>query len=273
MLWRSAVFSNTVPVVMLSTTTDGELLLGVSGLGDGNYHVLHMDSTGRPLHSYAAGGALYSAVVGHSGSITIPLQQTVTSTTPNARFVNEAWDAMSAGACGSSWLKAVFARTAPGVTGALHDGMVCPDPITNGGFEGGTFLNWTATGQSETISTNAHSGTYSAMLGATTPTNGDSTVKQTFVVPAAGGTLSFWYSNVCPDTVTYDWFTATLVDSGNNLLATIVPKTCAATSAWTQATLNLGSWTGQTVTLVLTSHDDNYPADPTYSFVDDVGVQ
>jgi hypothetical protein len=88
--------------------------------------VLHMDGTGRPLHSTSGSGALYSAVVGHSGSITIPLQQTVTSTTPNASFTNLTWDAMTAGACGSSWMQTVFGRSALGATGALLDGMVCP---------------------------------------------------------------------------------------------------------------------------------------------------
>jgi hypothetical protein len=271
-LWQSGLYVGTVPSAMLSMTTDGELLLGFTGKGDGFYHVLHMDGTGRPWHSTSGSGSLYSAVVGHSGSITIPLVQTVTSTQLNASFSNVGWDSMTVGACGSTWLQNTFGRDVVGTSGTLANGMVC-QAIADGGFESGSLHSWTATGQSETISTSAHSGTHSAMLGATTPTNGDSSVQQSFVVPARGGTLSFWYSNVCPDTVTYDWFTATLVDAGGNLLATIVPNACASSSAWTQATLNLAPWAGQTVTIVLTSHDDNYPGDATYSFVDDVSVQ
>jgi len=151
--------------------------------------------------------------------------------------------------------------------------VVFPQPIANGGFETGTLSSWTTRGASETISSNTfHSGLYSTMLGSTSATNGDSTVQQSFTVPAAGGTLQFWYSNVCPDSVTYDWFTATLLNAQGQTVATIVPHTCASSSAWTPATLDLSSWAGSNVTVVLTSHDDNYPGDPTYTYVDDVIV-
>jgi hypothetical protein len=125
-LWRSGSYSGTVPSATVSTTTDGEVLVGFTGRGDGLYHVLHMDSTGRPWHSMSGSGSLYSTVVGHSGSITIPLAQTATSSQPNATFSNVGWDSMTTGACGSSWLQTYFGRGASGATGALLNGLVCP---------------------------------------------------------------------------------------------------------------------------------------------------
>jgi len=144
--------------------------------------------------------------------------------------------------------------------------------MLNGDFETANLSSWTASGASETISQSSHSGTYSAMLGLTTATNGDSTVKQAFTVPTTGGTVSFWYSLTCPDTLTYDWFVAELQNASGTVLATIVPKTCVASSGWTRVIFDLSAFAGQVVVLATTSHDDNYGADPTYTLVDDVSV-
>jgi hypothetical protein len=51
------------------------------------------------------------------------------------------------------------------------------------------------------------------MLGSTSPTSGDSTAAQTFMIPSGASTLSLSYQVVCPDTVTYDWATVTLKDT------------------------------------------------------------
>src|SRR5207244_2804614 len=81
--------------------------------------------------------------------------------------------------------------------------------VVNGGFETGDFTGWTRAGTTS-ISTASHSGTYAALVGSTSPTNGDSTVAQTFTAPTGATGLSLWYKVVCPDSITYDWATVTL---------------------------------------------------------------
>ncbi len=144
--------------------------------------------------------------------------------------------------------------------------------VVNGGFELGSFSGWTTSGASESLVSASHSGAWADRGGSTSPTNGDSVVAQTIQVPAAGGTLSFWYAVTCPDTVTYDWATAQITNPAGTVLATPLAKTCTNTSTWTRVTYNLASLAGQTVVLKLISHDDNYAADPTYTRYDDVTV-
>ena len=142
--------------------------------------------------------------------------------------------------------------------------------IVNGGFETGSLSGWTASGSAAVTTSGPHSGTYAAMLGLTTPTNGDSTIAQTFSAPANGGTLTFWYNITCPDTVTYDWATATLKDNTTGVSTTPLAKTCVSSSGWKQVNSTLTG--GQSYTLTLVSHDDNYSGDPTYTKYDDVSI-
>jgi Pro-kumamolisin, activation domain/Bacterial Ig domain len=143
--------------------------------------------------------------------------------------------------------------------------------LTNGGFETGSFSGWSTTGTAAVNTASKHGGTYGAQLGSTTPSL-DSTAAQTFTLPSNATTLSFWYSNTCPDTVTYDWATATLKDNVTGTTATILAKTCTTTPVWTQVNASVASNAGHSVTLTLTSHDDNYAGDASFTYFDDVSV-
>ncbi|MFD7907624.1 putative Ig domain-containing protein [Kitasatospora sp. NPDC057904] len=141
--------------------------------------------------------------------------------------------------------------------------------ITNGGFETGNLSGWTSAGSTSASGSAAHSGGYGAMVGSANPST-TSSIAQTFTAPAGSSRLSFWYSNTCPDTVTYDWATATLKDNTTGTTTTVLAKTCAATSAWVNKTAAVTP--GHSYTLTLTNRDDNYPGDPTYTYYDDVTV-
>lgn len=284
-VWTTAAFYDT-PAVYLSATNGGEAIVSVSSTQTGNIDVLMINAQGRPVGSYTATGALLSAVLGTGDGITIPLSVTSTETTPNLLLTYVKRSSLKYGACNSK----LFLSIATSVLGSgmLADGADCNES-GNGGFESGQFsatgsffgtdgtvamgTTWATLGASETISTTAHSGSYSALLGSTSPTNGDSTIKQTFPVPAIGGTLRFWYNDTCPDSLTYDWFVAQLQTTTGTTVATIVPKRCDnPTSGWTQVNFDLTPYAGQTLVFVATSHDDNYGADPTYTLVDDLTI-
>jgi serine protease len=141
--------------------------------------------------------------------------------------------------------------------------------IVNGGFETGNLSGWTAKGTAA-VGGNAHSGSYAAVLGSVAPTNGDSSLTQTFTAPASGGTLSVWYRVYCPDTVRYDWATVTLRDVTAGTTKTMLGRTCSNTGVWNQVKAALTA--GHKYTLTLLNHDDNYPGDGTRTQYDDVIV-
>jgi subtilase family serine protease len=142
--------------------------------------------------------------------------------------------------------------------------------VLNGGFETGTLSSWTPAGTAAATTLTPHLGSFDALLGSTAPTNGDSKVTQTFSVPTGATSLKFWYQMSCPDTVRYDWATATLVDLTSGATSTPLAKTCATSSIWKQVAAAVTA--GHRYKLTLISHDDNYAGDPTHTSYDDVSL-
>jgi len=289
--------NNSVPgVTGFSCGTGYEAVTGV-GTVDANSMVNNWSGS-NPTPDFSISASPTSVSVAQGGNGTSTITTTVSggfnsaislsaSGVPAGTTVSFSPTSIAAPGSGSSTMTmAVGASTAAGtytitVTGAggslSHPTSVSltvtapGGALTNGGFETGNFSGWTTTGSATVNTTAHHSGTYGAQLGINTPTT-DSTAVQTFTLPSNASTLTFWYANTCPDTVTYDWATATLKDNVTGTTTTILAKTCTATAVWTQVNTNVASNAGHSVTLTLANHDDNYAGDPTLTYFDDVSV-
>jgi hypothetical protein len=151
-------------------------------------------------------------------------------------------------------------------------GSAPPGAIVNGGFETGSLSGWSSSGVlAPAAVATPHSGSYSARLGSSTAYNGDSTLKQTVVIPSGNSRLTFWYQPHCPDTLTYDQIQMQIQNTAGTTLATPL-NVCSNSGAWTQVTFDTSTYAGQTVVLRLNTHDDGYASDPTYALYDDIAI-
>ena len=153
--------------------------------------------------------------------------------------------------------------------------------IQNGGFETGSFPPWVVLDENATpvvTNTQAHTGTFSGFVGdapngfcgfnANNEALGDSSFYQQFTVPPAGGTLSFWHRDCTTDTIDFDWQDAYITDDNGNILQTIFHQ-CLDTEGWTNQTVDMTSFAGQTVRVEFLVHEDGF-GDLTGMFIDDV---
>ena len=163
------------------------------------------------------------------------------------------------------------------LTGLGTEPATCvADTLSNGGFESGTLDCWTAGGVLlPVVSTlQAHSGSFSAQLGATglPEPNGDSWLYQAVTVPAGseGPTLSFWYWPSTSTTIQYDWQEAQIRDTNGNELAQVF-KVASNAQTWTQVNFDLTPYAGQTIQLYFNVHEAGN-GNPTYMYLDDVAI-
>jgi FG-GAP-like repeat len=153
----------------------------------------------------------------------------------------------------------------------LTDWSAATDIVGNAGFESGNLNGWTASGSASIVGS-SHGGYYAAQVGSAAPTIGDSTIFQVISVPPGATTIRFSYLVHCPDTIAYDWAKASFVDNITKVATTILAPTCTNTGNWVTVSAPIGASAGHSITLMLTSHDDDYVGDETYTWFDDVTV-
>jgi hypothetical protein len=215
----------------------------------GSAESVSLSASGLPSGA-AASFSPTSVTAGGSSTLTI----TTSTSTPAGSY-----PITITGSAASATHTTTYTLTVTGGTGG--------GGLTNGGFESG-LTGWTATGTTLAITSPVHSGSGAAQIGSTSPSN-TSSLAQTFTV-STGTSLGFYYKMTCPDTVTYDWFTATLTDNTTGTTTTLRSKVCATNASYVHVTGTVTA--GHSYTLTLTSVDDNYPGDPSYTDVDDVTV-
>ena len=162
---------------------------------------------------------------------------------------------------------------------AVSGGSAPPPPpppgngLQNGGFENGT-SPWTESssgGYALVDPFRPHTGNYSAWMGGYN--NGADTIGQSVTVPA-GGTLTYWWymSTTEGSSVGYDFLRVKVYGSSGTLLATVKSRSNRdVRSRWTQDSVSLAAYAGQTVRLEFSVTTDYSLA--TSFWVDDVAVQ
>jgi serine protease len=141
--------------------------------------------------------------------------------------------------------------------------------IVNGTFESGNLNGWTLAGVRSVTSTNPHGGSFAAMLGSTSP-SGQSTLLQTFTVPAGATQLSLFYLVACPDVVSNDFATVRLKDNVTGTTTAILANTCTNNGTWTPVTASVIA--GRSYTITLGNKDNGTAGTATFTKYDDVTV-
>jgi uncharacterized membrane protein len=288
--------SSVMTVNVGASTVPGAYTITVTGTGTGTTHTTTVGLTVTPA-DFSIGASPSSLTIALGATDASTISTAVTSGAPQTVNLSASgqpagttvsFSPASVAAGGSSTMTvAVGASTTPGtyvlaITGtgasATHTTSVAltvpapPHDAVNGGLETGSLGGWTASGVlAPVISTTAHSGSYSARLGAASAFNGNSTLSQVVAIPTGNSVLSFWFQPHCTDTITYDQIQMQIRSTTGATLATVM-NVCSNSGAWTSQTFDTSAYAGQTVVLWFNDHDDGYFADPTYFLLDDVAV-
>ncbi len=189
--------------------------------------------------------------------------------------------ALAVSACGGSGTTSITpdaANAAQDVTKSVAHAAATTAPtnaVSNPGFETGSLSPWTSCGSASSVAVTtaqAHSGTYSVLLGSTaTPeVNGTAGVCQTVTVPASG-TLTFWVYEGTTDTISYVDQEAD-VESTSGTVLTQLYKEAGTTNGWEEKSFSLSSYAGQTVQLYFGVKGNGYSKDYVYEYLDDVSL-
>jgi hypothetical protein len=143
--------------------------------------------------------------------------------------------------------------------------------VVNGGFETGDLTGWTVLkGKVSVSTTEAHSGSDSALIGLTTGYDGVSNLAQVVTVPSTGTTtLAFWGNYTCADKDANEYERVRVLSSTGKTLGKVVTS-CATSGGWVQTTWDLTPNAGETVTLRFGGEADK--AGLAYWYLDDVSV-
>ncbi len=147
--------------------------------------------------------------------------------------------------------------------------------VQNGDFERGDLVGWTVAGavSPTVVTTQRHGGTRAVLLGTAQGPEGtgDSSLTQAIILPrGAHGTLSFWHFPGTTDTVSFDWQEMEIRNADGMRLTSVFRHALDA-RAWSQETVDITPYLGQTIQLYFNVHQDG-ANDATYMYVDDVTI-
>jgi cell division septation protein DedD len=147
--------------------------------------------------------------------------------------------------------------------------------VVNPGFETGSLSPWTSCGSvndTSVTTAQAHSGSYSALIGTTAKPEVDGTAGlcQTVTVPSAA-TLTFWVYEGTTDTIEYVDQEADILSTSGSQITQLYSE-ADTTNGWVEKSFSLGSYAGETVQLYFGVKGNGYSKDYVYEYLDDVSL-
>jgi len=285
----SSVPVNTNVTLTANTSTD---------VGPTPYYILIVDETGAILTSCSSGTSCTATVTSSTAAThryTAYLSGSATSNSNNAHSgtVAVSWTSASATATPTKPALPTATPTKPALPTATNTPAPVatntptntprpaptntPGPVgnivVNPGFESGPGVGWSesSSGGYEVIDTyRPHTGSYSA--DECNYNNCTDYVQQQVTVPSNASLRYWWYMTSSEGSTTaYDYFKVQVYNTSGTLLGTLRTwSNISARGVWSQDTLSLAAYAGQTVNLRFTTTTDY--TQPTNFFVDDVSV-